>query len=148
MFNCKKLFKLQIRRPSLILLITTSQDKWIFPSQRWEVRNSIIKLINTTARLGEFLKKIWDRRALYIQYIRSTDRQPIVAEGVLLWLSKGDLKGETEGKTIAAQDRELKPKSNKKTKYWKQKQTTIVNYVNNMITTLYELLRIGKRTTY
>jgi hypothetical protein len=83
------------------------------------VRNSIIKLINTTARLGEFLKKIWDRRALYIQYIRSTDRQPIVAEGVLLWLSKGDLKGETEGKTIAAQDRELKPKSHKKKKILK-----------------------------
>ena len=27
MFNCKKLFKLQIRPPSLILFITTSQDK-------------------------------------------------------------------------------------------------------------------------
>jgi len=27
MFNCKKLFKLQIRPPSLILLITTSRDR-------------------------------------------------------------------------------------------------------------------------
>ena len=26
-FNCKELFKLQIRPPSLILLITTSQDR-------------------------------------------------------------------------------------------------------------------------
>ena len=42
MFNCKKLFKLQIRPPNLILLITTSQDRWIFPSQSWEVRSSII----------------------------------------------------------------------------------------------------------
>ena len=41
-FNCKKLFKLQIRPPSPILLITTFQDRWIFPSQSWEVRNSII----------------------------------------------------------------------------------------------------------
>ena len=40
--NCKKLFKLQIRPPSLILLITASQDRWIFPSQSWEVRNSMI----------------------------------------------------------------------------------------------------------
>ena len=32
MFNCKKLFKLQIRLPSLILLVTASQDRWIFPS--------------------------------------------------------------------------------------------------------------------
>jgi len=45
MFNCKKLFKLQIRPTSLILLITTSQDRWIFPSQSWEMRNSIIVII-------------------------------------------------------------------------------------------------------
>jgi len=45
MFNCKKLFKLQIRPPSLILLITASQDRGIFPSQSWEVRNSIIIII-------------------------------------------------------------------------------------------------------
>jgi len=47
MFNCKKLFKLQIRPPSLILLITTSQDRWIFPSQSWEVKNSIMIIIMT-----------------------------------------------------------------------------------------------------
>ena len=40
--NCKKLFTLQVRPPSLILLITTSQDRWIFPSQSWEVKNSTI----------------------------------------------------------------------------------------------------------
>ena len=45
MFNCKKLFKPQIRPLSLILLITTSQDRWIFPSQSWEVRNSMIIII-------------------------------------------------------------------------------------------------------
>ena len=43
--NCKKLFKLQIRPPNLILLITTSQDRWLFPSQSWEVKNSIIIII-------------------------------------------------------------------------------------------------------
>jgi hypothetical protein len=46
MFNFKKLFKLQMRPPSLILLITTSHDRWIFPSQSWEVRNSIIIVNN------------------------------------------------------------------------------------------------------
>ena len=45
MFNCKKLLKLQIMPPSLILLITTSQDRLMFPSQSWEVRNSIIIII-------------------------------------------------------------------------------------------------------
>ena len=45
MFNCKKLFKLQIRPPSLILLMTTFQGRWIFPSQSWEVRNSMMMMI-------------------------------------------------------------------------------------------------------
>ena len=45
MFNCKKLLKLQIRPPSLILLITASQDRWIFPSQSWEVRNSMMMMM-------------------------------------------------------------------------------------------------------
>ena len=38
MFSRKKLFKLQIRPPSLILLITASLDWWIFPNQSWEVK--------------------------------------------------------------------------------------------------------------
>ena len=45
MFNCKELFKPQIRPPSLILLITASQDTWIFPSQSWEVRNSMMMMM-------------------------------------------------------------------------------------------------------
>jgi hypothetical protein len=47
---------------------------------------------------------------MYVQYIRSIDRQPIVAEDTLLWLSKGDLKGKIESEIIAAQDREIKTK--------------------------------------
>ena len=53
MFNYKQLFRLQIRPPSLILLITTSQDRWIFPSQRWEVRISmmmIMRIVNCPAQ--------------------------------------------------------------------------------------------------
>jgi hypothetical protein len=60
--------------------------------------------------LGEFLKKIYDRKAMYAQYIRNIDRQTIIAEDTLLWPSKGDLKGETENEIITAQDRELKTK--------------------------------------
>jgi len=45
MFKCKKLFKLQIIPPSLILLIATLQDRWIFPSQSWEVRNSMMMMM-------------------------------------------------------------------------------------------------------
>jgi len=46
MFNCKKLLKLQVRPLSLILLITTSQDRWIYPSQRWEEKNLVIIITN------------------------------------------------------------------------------------------------------
>ena len=35
MFNCKKLFKLQIRPQSLILLIAASQDRGMFAGQSW-----------------------------------------------------------------------------------------------------------------
>jgi len=49
MFNCKKLFKLQVRQPSLILLITTSQDMGIFASQNSEVKNFIIIIIRIEA---------------------------------------------------------------------------------------------------
>ena len=42
MSNCKELFKLQIRPPSLIVLIAVSQDRWMFRSQSWEVKNSVI----------------------------------------------------------------------------------------------------------
>ena len=43
--NHFKLLKLEIRPPSLILLITISQDRWIFHSQTREVRNSMIMMM-------------------------------------------------------------------------------------------------------
>jgi hypothetical protein len=42
MFNCKKLFKLQIRSQSVILLIAASQDRGMFAGQSREVRNSMM----------------------------------------------------------------------------------------------------------
>ena len=41
------------------------------------------------------------------QYIRNTDRQLIGEEDTFLWLSKGDLKAETENEILAAQDQAL-----------------------------------------
>ena len=44
------------------------------------------------------------------QYIRNIDRQLISEEDTFLWLSKGDLKEETESEIVAAQDQELQTK--------------------------------------
>jgi hypothetical protein len=44
------------------------------------------------------------------QYIRNIDRQFISEEDTFLWLSKGDLKAETESEIVAAQDQALQTK--------------------------------------
>ena len=44
------------------------------------------------------------------QYIRNIDRQLISEEDTFLWLSKGDLKAETESEIVAAQDQALQTK--------------------------------------
>ena len=44
------------------------------------------------------------------QYIRNMDRQVISEEDTFLWLSKGDLKAETESEIVAAQDQALQTK--------------------------------------
>jgi hypothetical protein len=44
------------------------------------------------------------------QYIRSMDRQLVSEEDAFLWLSRGDLQGETESEIIAAKDQALQTK--------------------------------------
>ena len=41
------------------------------------------------------------------QYIRNIDRQLISDEDTFLWLSKGDLKAETESEIVAGQEQAL-----------------------------------------
>jgi hypothetical protein len=47
---------------------------------------------------------------MHEQYIRNIDRQLISEEDTFLWLSKGDLKAETESEIVAAQDQALQTK--------------------------------------
>jgi hypothetical protein len=56
---------------------------------------------NTKARLAQSLKEKWENKVMHGQYIRSIDKQPISEEDIFLWLSKGDLKAETESETVA-----------------------------------------------
>jgi hypothetical protein len=68
------------------------------------------KIQHTKAKLGEGLKKNLKNEAMHGQYIRSIDRQLISEEGTFLWLTKGDLKAETESEIVAAQDQALQTK--------------------------------------
>jgi len=45
-----------------------------------------------------------EKKVINGQYIRNIDRQFISEEDTFLWLSKGDLKAETESEIVAAQD--------------------------------------------
>jgi len=65
---------------------------------------------HTKGRLGEVLKKKWKNKVMQWQYIRNMDRQLISAEDTFLWLSKGELKTETESEIVAAQDQALNTK--------------------------------------
>jgi len=65
---------------------------------------------HTRASLGESLKKERKNKVMHGQYIRNIDRQLISEEDMFLWLSKGDLKAETESEIVAAQDQALQTK--------------------------------------
>ena len=52
-------------------------------------------------RSGESLKEKWKNKVKHGQYIRNIDRQLISEEDTFLWLSKGDLKAETESEIVA-----------------------------------------------
>jgi hypothetical protein len=82
--------------------------------------------------LGEVLKKNWKNKVMHGQYIRNMDRQLISEEDTFLWLSKGNLKTETESERVAAQDQALH------TKYYAIKvfnsQTDInADFANNLM---------------
>ena len=47
---------------------------------------------------------------MHRQYIRNMDRQIISEEDTFLWLSKRDLKAESESEIVAAQDRAINRK--------------------------------------
>jgi len=63
------------------------------------------------------------------QYIRNMDRQLISEEDMVLWLSRGDLKGETESKGMATQDQALQTETNSKCRLCQQFDETIEHTV-------------------
>jgi len=60
--------------------------------------------------LEEVLKKKWKNKVMHRQYIINICRQLISEEDTFPWLSKGDLKAETESEIVTAQDQALQTK--------------------------------------
>jgi hypothetical protein len=61
-------------------------------------------------KIRNILKEKWECKVIHGQYIRSMDRQLVSEEDTFLWLSRGDVKGETESEIIAAQYQALQTK--------------------------------------
>jgi hypothetical protein len=55
-------------------------------------------------------EKIKKNKIMHGQYIRSRDRQLISEKYTFVWLSKGDVKAETESEIVAAQDQAIQTK--------------------------------------
>ena len=66
--------------------------------------------LHTKARLREVLKEKWKNKVMHAQYIRIIDTELISEEDTFLYLSKGDLKAETESETVAAQEQAIQRK--------------------------------------
>jgi hypothetical protein len=60
--------------------------------------------------LEEVLKTNWKNKAMHGQYMRNIDRKLISEEDTFLWITKGDLKAETESEIVAEQGQALQTK--------------------------------------
>jgi len=78
------------------------------PNEKSDAKQDGIQ--HSTARLGESVKEKWKNKVMHGQYVRNIERQLIGEEDTFLWLSKGDLKAETESEIVTAQDRSLQTK--------------------------------------
>ena len=93
---------------SIITTAAKIKEELIQPNENSDAKQDRIQ--HTKARLGEYLKKKWKKKLMHGQYVRNIDRQLISEEDTFIWLSKGDLKAETESEIVAGQDQALQTK--------------------------------------
>jgi len=93
---------------SIIKTAAKTAEELSQPNEKSEAKQEEIQ--HTKARLGEVLKNKWKTKVMHGQYIRKLDRPLISEEDTFLWLSKADLKAETESEIVAAQDQAIQTK--------------------------------------
>jgi hypothetical protein len=93
---------------SIIKTATKITEELSQPNEKSDAKQEGIQ--HTKTRLGEVLKNKWKNKGMHGQYIKNVRRQLISEEDTFLWLSKGDLKAETESEIVAAQDQALQTK--------------------------------------
>jgi hypothetical protein len=96
------------RQPNVNSIIKTAAkiaEELSQPNEKSDANQEGIQ--HTKARLGVVLKNKRKNKAMHGQYIRNINRQLIGEEDTFLWLSKGDLKAETESEIVAAQDQAI-----------------------------------------
>ena len=95
-------------KPKVIKRAAKFTEELSQPNENSDAKQDGIQ--HTRARLGESLKKKWKNKVMHGQYITNIDRHFISEEDTFLWLSKGDLKAETESEIVAAEDQALQTK--------------------------------------
>jgi hypothetical protein len=81
------------------------------------------------ARSEKLFKKKWESKIIHGQYIKSTGRQLVSKEDILLLLSGRNVKRETESEIMATQDQALQTNITQQS-YYRQKQRTNADYRN------------------
>ena len=71
-------------------------------------------------------------KVMHGKYIRNIDRQLISEVDTFLWLSKGDLKAETESEIVQHKTKRYK-RNTMQQKYWAQKQIANADFANNLM---------------
>jgi len=71
---------------------------------------TLIHVIINEGKFGRGFKEEMEKKVKHGQYTRNMDRQHISKEDTFIWLSKRDLKTETESEIVAAQDQVLNTK--------------------------------------
>jgi hypothetical protein len=93
---------------SITKTVAKIAEKLNQPNENSDAKQERIQ--HTKARLRKVLKNKWKNKVMHGEYIRSVDRELIIEKVTFIWISKGNLKADTESEIVAAQDQAIQNK--------------------------------------